>query len=243
MKLYQRLLLISLFISSLAACSSSQPDYSKIPEVELFSQAQEEMRTGAIKTATSLFEQMDKIYPFGPYSQQVQLDLIYSYYKSSDYPLAIASIDRFLKLNPTHPNVDWVLYLRGLCNMLMNDNPIQEWFGIDRSNRDQSYAIAAFKDFSHLVKNYPTSLYNRDAGKRLNYLKNQFAKQQYHIVNYFNKRQAYVAVINRVESMLAVFPNTLATRRSLPYMAKAYSKLGLTNEAQYVEKLIAINGK
>lgn len=243
MKLYQRLLFISLFISTLVACSSSQPDYSEVSEVALFSQAQDEMKNGALKTATTLFEKMDKIYPFGPYSQQVQLNLIYTYYKSAKYSLAIASIDRFLKFNPTHAHADWVLYLRGLSNMIMDDNQIQSWFGIDRSSRDQDYVIAAFRDFSHLVKTFPLSPYANDAGKRLIYLKNRLAKHQYGIAKYYSEKQAYVAVINRIEYMLTTFPDTLATRQALPLMQRAYKKLGLTTEAENVKQLINANAR
>lgn len=241
MKLPQRLVVLGLTISVLSACSSSQPDYSKIPESELFSKAHKEIKSGTLKNATTLFEQMDKIYPFGPYSEQVQLDLIYSYYKTSEYSLAIASIDRFLKLNPTHPNVDWVIYMRGLCNMIMDDNQIQSWFGVDRSSRDQSYATAAFKDMSHLIQRFPGSPYTKDAEQRLIYLKNRLAKYQYYVAKYYTERQAYVAVINRVEYMLSVFPDTLSTRRALHLMENAYKKLGLITEAKQVRTVIEEN--
>lgn len=243
MKLPQCLVILGLTVSTLIACSSSQPDYSNIPEVELFSKAHKEIKTGTLTSATKLFEQMDKIYPFGPYSQQVQLDLIYSYYKTSDYSMAIASIDRFLRLNPTHSNVDWVLYMRGLCNMSMDDNQIQSWFGVDRSSRDQGYVIAAFNDFSHLVRSFPSSPYTKDAGERLIYLKNRLSKHQYNVAKYYTQRQAYIAVINRVEYMLSVFPDTLSTRRALPLMENAYKKLGLTVEANNVKQLIAADKK
>lgn len=241
MKLPHRLVVLGIVIIMVTGCSSSQPDYSNTPEVDLFLMAHKELTSGTLKNAANLFEQMDKIYPFGPYSQQVQLDLIYSYYKNADYALAIASIDRFLKLNPTHPNVDWVLYMRGLSNMIQDDNLIQNWFGVDRSSREQDYAIAAFRDFSQLINAYPGSPYAKDAAARLVYLKNRLAKYQYYVAKYYTDRGAYVAVINRVESMLATFPDTNATYRSLPLMLKAYDKLGLTQEAFVVHRVIKAN--
>lgn len=241
MKLYQQFLAIGLSVSMLAACSSSRVDYSDVPESDLFSKSQATLDDGAFKSATTLLEAMDKSYPFGPYSQQVQLNLIYTYYKTSEFPVAIASIDRFLKLNPTHPNVDWVLYIRGLSNMVLDDNQIQGWFGVDRSDREQDYAIAAFKDFTYLVNNFPNSDYSYDAQQRLIFLKNRLAKYQYKIAQYYTKREAYVAVINRVENMLTMFPDTQATRNALPLMANAYHQLGLTAEAEKVERLIAAN--
>ncbi|MCE1713874.1 outer membrane protein assembly factor BamD, partial [Enterobacter hormaechei] len=104
------------------------------------------LQEGNYKLAIKQLESLDNRYPFGPYSQQVQLDLIYAYYKSAEYPLALASIDRFMRLNPTHPNVDYVLYMRGLISQALDDSPLQGFFGIDRSNRDPEHARAAFRD-------------------------------------------------------------------------------------------------
>jgi outer membrane protein assembly factor BamD len=243
MKLYQQFLAIGLSASMLAACSSSHIDYNNVPEADLFIKSQTALDDGSLKNATTLLEAMDKNYPFGPYSQQVQLNLIYTYYKTSDFPVAIASIDRFLKLNPTHPNVDWALYIRGLSNMVLDDNQIQGWFGVDRADREQDYAIAAFKDFTYLVNNFPNSDYSYDAQQRLIFLKNRLARYQYKIAQYYTKREAYVAVINRVEYMLEMFPDTQATRNALPLMANAYHQLGLMTEAEKVERLIAANPK
>ncbi|MCE1690652.1 outer membrane protein assembly factor BamD, partial [Enterobacter hormaechei] len=92
--------------------------------------------------------------------------LMYAYYKSSDLPMALASIDRFIRLNPTHPNIDYVLYMRGLTSQALDNSPLQSFFGIDHSDRDPEHARVAFKDFSQLVRYHPNSLYTADAIKR-----------------------------------------------------------------------------
>lgn len=225
----------------LIGCTTTKPDVENVSEVELHAKAQEALDNGNLKSSISVLEALDKTYPFGPYSQQTQLDLIYAYYKSADLPLAIASIDRFLKLNPTHPNIDWVIYVRGLSNMAQDDNMIQGWFNVDRSDRDSQYAMAAFKDFSYLVSSFPSSYYSADAQKRLIFLKNRISRYQLKVAEFYTERGSYAAVINRVTQMLAQFPDTDSTKQALLLMRNAYQQLGLTSEAEKVDKLVQAN--
>ncbi|OCG27339.1 membrane biogenesis protein [Gilliamella sp. wkB108] len=241
MKLRLHSLLAICLSGMLIGCTSSKPDVENVSELELHSKARQELDSGNIKSSITILEAMDKNYPFGPYSQQVQLDLIYAYYKSGDLPLAVAQIDRFLKLNPTHPNIDWVIYMRGLSNMAQDNNTIQGWFNVDRSDRDPEFATAAFKDFTYLVSSFPTSQYVADAQKRLVFLKNRLSRYQLKIAQFYTKRGAYVAVINRVTQMLSYFPDTDSTKQALLLMRDAYNELGLVDETQKVDQLIQAN--
>ncbi len=241
MKLRLSTLLVIALSSVLIGCTSTKPDVENAPEIELYNKAKTELEGGNLKSSITVLETIDKNYPFGPYSQQVQLDLIYAYYKTADYPLAIASIDRFLKLNPTHPNIDWVIYMRGITNMAQNDNTIQGWFNVDRSDRDPEFAMAAFKDFTYLVSSFPTSSYTADAKKRLIYLKNRIARYELKVAQFYTKRGAYVAVINRVTQMLTLFPDTDSTKSALLLLSQAYNELGLADESQKVDQLIQAN--
>ncbi|MFJ5472536.1 outer membrane protein assembly factor BamD [Pectobacterium carotovorum] len=227
---------------ALAGCSSNSKDaVPDNPPSEIYANAQQKLQDGNFKAAITQLEALDNRYPFGPYSQQVQLDLIYAYYKSAELPLAQASIDRFLRLNPTHPNVDYVLYMRGLTDMALDDSALQGFFGVDRSDRDPQYARTAFRDFSKLIQGYPNSQYATDANKRLVYLKERLAKYELSVAQYYTKRGAYVAVVNRVEQMLRDYPDTQATKTALPLMENAYRELQLAAQADKVAKVIAAN--
>ncbi|NIH12436.1 MAG: outer membrane protein assembly factor BamD [Serratia symbiotica] len=225
----------------LAGCSTSKDAVPDNPPSEIYATAQQKMQGGNFKGAITQLEALDNRYPFGPYSQQVQLYLIYAYYKSADLPLAQASIDRFIRLNPTHPNIDYVMYMRGLADMALDDSTLQGFFGIDRSDRDPLHARAAFRDFSQLIERSPNSQYVTDVNKRLVYLKDRLAKYELSVVEYYTKRGAYVAAINRVEQMLREYPDTKATRDALPLMERAYKRLQLNSEAEKVAKVIAAN--
>jgi outer membrane protein assembly factor BamD len=225
----------------LIGCSTSKDTVPDNPPSEIYSIAQQKMQDGNFKGAIIQLEAFDNRYPFGPYSQQVQLDLIYAYYKSADLQLAQASIDRFIRLNPTHPNIDYVMYMRGLVNMALDDCTLQGFFGTDCSDRDPLHARVAFHNFRQLIQRFPTSQYITDANKRLVYLKERLAKYELSVVEYYTKSGAYVAAINRVEQMLREYPDTKATRAALPLMARSYKRLQLNNEAEKVAKVIAAN--
>lgn len=227
---------------ALAGCSSNSKDpVPDSPPSELYATAQQKLQDGNFKAAITQLEALDNRYPFGPYSQQVQLDLIYAYYKSAELPMAQASIDRFLRLNPTHPSVDYVLYMRGLTDMALDDSALQGFFGIDRSDRDPQYARAAFRDFSRLIQGYPRSQYTLDANKRLVYLRERLAKYELSVAQYYTKRGAYVAVVNRVEQMMRDYPDAQATRLALPLMENAYRELQLPGQADKAAKVAAAN--
>lgn len=110
---------------ALAGCSGSRDGVPDSPPSEIYATAQQKLQDGNFKGAITQLEALDNRYPFGPYSQQVQLDLIYAYYKNADLPLAQAAIDRFMRLNPTHPNIDYVIYMRGLTDMALDDSALQ----------------------------------------------------------------------------------------------------------------------
>ena len=113
-----------------------------------------------------------------------------------------------MRLNPTHPNIDYVIYMRGLTNMASDDSALQGFFGVDRSDRDPQHARDAFNDFSKLVRGYPNSQYATDAYKRMVFLKDRLAKYELSVVDYYTDRGAWVAVVNRVEGMMRNYPDT-----------------------------------
>ena len=223
-------------------CSSSKKDLvpDEPPEV-LYQDAQERLQSGNFFRAAELLEAMDSRYPFGPYSNQVQLDLIYAYYKQDDTARALANIDRFIRLNPNHPSVDYAYYMRGLTNMSADYNFIQKLFNIDRADRDPAYARQAFADFRQLLRQYPDSVYAADAQARLIGLKNRLAKYDLTVAQYYIKRGAWLAAANRAKYVVQTYPDTEMMKPALEIMAEAYTKLGLSEMANNAKSVLRAN--
>lgn len=238
-------LILSSLMILVSACSSS-PDEQDIiignrSEQALYMDAKEKMKLGNFSAATITLSALDSKYPFGPYSHQVQLDLIYSYYKSGKTPEAIATIDRFTRLNPNHSDVDYALYMRGLTNMEADKNIFQELVGIDRSDRDPSQSREAFEDFRRLIEKYPESKYAADAQKRMLHIKNRLAKYEIAIARFYMRREAFVAAANRGRYVLEYYSDTGHVQEALEIMVECYDQLKLDELKANAMKALKLN--
>jgi outer membrane protein assembly factor BamD len=215
----------------LSACSSSdKDDIAKVPDsspLAIYNTAKESLTNGNYSRAGELLATLDSRYPFGPLSHQVQLDLIYAYYKSGKEDQAVATIDRFVRLNPNHSDVDYALYMRGLVNQQLEDNTFQSMFGIERSDRDPTKTREAFADFKRLIEEYPESKYVSDARQRMVYLKNRLAKYELMIASYYLKRDAYIAAANRGKYVVEFYPDSSEVQNALELMVFCYEELGM----------------
>ncbi|WED27170.1 outer membrane protein assembly factor BamD [Vibrio sp. DW001] len=230
-----------LALSLLFGCSSSDEIVPDVPASELYTDAQSSLRSGNWLTAVEKLEALDSRYPFGPYSEQVQLDLIYAYYKNGDLPLALATIERFSRLNPTHTKMDWVLYMRGLSHMAQDQNYMHNIFNIDRSDRDPEPVKSAFADFKRLLQRYPNSAFAADAQKRMYALKNRLANYDLASADFYLRREAWIAAINRSQELQKTYPDTEAARKSLEIQLEAYQQLGLTEAVARTKELMKLN--
>lgn len=238
----KRLTLTSLVaLSLLIGCSNKEPTIPDVPASELYQEAVLSLNDGNWNTAIKQLEALDSRYPFGAYSKQVQLDLIYAYYKNNDYPLAIATIDRFIRINPSYNQMDWVMYMRGLAYMAQDSSLLHDMMNLDRSDRDPEPARQAFTDFRILLERFPKSTYAKDAQKRMVALKNRIADYELSTADFYLRREAWIAVINRCQDLQKQFPDTKAARKSLILMKQAYDALNMEKPAQRTAELIQKN--
>ncbi|MFA0443015.1 hypothetical protein BCU70_17245 [Vibrio sp. 10N.286.49.C2] len=239
MKLLKLTSLLSLVL--LFGCADKEVTVPDVPPSQLYSEAQDSLRSGNWSSAIERLEALDSRYPFGAYTEQVQLDLIYAYYKNDDLALGLATIERFSRLNPTHNRSDWVLYMRGLTHMAQDRNFMHDIFSIDRSDRDPEPVKAAFSDFDRLLKRYPGSAYAEDSQKRMVALKNRLAKYDLATADFYLRREAWIAAINRSQEIQKTFPDTEAARLSLDIQKQAYEKLGMEDQVKRTETLMELN--
>lgn len=230
----------------LSACSSS-PDEDELTSAVLndaallYERAQGSIAAGNFSTAQNILQQHATRYPFGPYAHQVQMDQIYVNYKLGDIEKALAEVDSFMQLNPNHPNLDYVMYMRGLINQRADSNAIQEIVGIDRSDRDPSKAEEAFNDFTMLLRRFPESKYSADAKQRMVAIKSRLAKYELAVADYYLKRNAWLAAANRGKYVLENFPDTPEAERALEIMIASYDALGLEELSANAQATLATN--
>lgn len=226
---------------SLTACSSSNESVNVVPDLSadaLYTTAKAQMASGDYSGAQRYLEAIDSRYPFGELTDQIQLDLIYVYYKSRNSEMTSAAISRYLRLNPTSQYTDYVMYMQGLNQIQMRSDMVQDFIGLDRSQKDPTNYYEAIKTFKNLIATYPQSAYVKDAYQRILYIKQQLAEREFHIATYYFERQAYLSCIRRCQSILYSYRDTEQLKPALEMMTTCYQKLGLNNAADNTQKVI-----
>ncbi len=225
-------------------CATSERGIEKVPDESaqaLYQSAKSALDNGLYQKAIPILSAIDSRYPFGAISHQVQLDLIYAYYKAGDTAQGIALVERFLRLNPNHENVDYVYYMRGLMRLSEEENLFQEMAGIDRSDRDPTHAREAFKDFKHIISTYPESKYVADSRQRLIAIKSRLADYELAAAKFYMQRNAYAAAANRGRYIVEYFSPSKQVEEALVIMIECYDILGLDELKQNALQVLAAN--
>lgn len=236
---FKQLLCLSLCCALLAACSNPKKNYDNRSPKDIYADAQDHANSNDWEKAIPLFEKLEGRAAGTPLAQQAQLEKAYAYYKDGQQALAIATLDRFERLHPTSPAMDYALYLKGLVSF--NDD--MGIFGMlseqDLSERDQKQGKQAFLAFKELTERYPDSKYTPDAKARMQYIVNSLAQGQVNIARYYLKRRAYVAAINRAQTALANYPETPALEEALYVLVKSYDALEMKQLSEDSKRVLA----
>jgi outer membrane protein assembly factor BamD len=208
---------------------------------KLYSEAKSNLNEGSYETAIKYFEKLEARFPYGRYAQQAQLEIAYAYYKQKEPASAIAACERFIKLHPNHPNVDYAYYLRALANFNDDLGLLGSWTGQDMTERDPKAARDAFDAFKDLATRFPKSKYAPDSIQRMTYLVAALGAHEIHVARYYMKRKAYVAAVNRVQFSLKNYPQAPANEEGLVILVQAYDFLGMTDLRNDAERVLKVN--
>jgi len=214
--------------ATLAACGASQAEKDAATPVEkLYADAMEDVESANYDRAIKSLDRIEGKAAGSILAQQAQLELGYLYWKTADKTNALATVDRFIKLHPSSPALDYALYLRGIINF--NDD--LGWLGTitgqNLSERDQAAARESYQSFKQLSEQFPDSKYTPDARLRMDFTVNMLAEYEVRVADYYMRHQAYVAAANRAKESVLEFPQTASTPEALAIMVRAYDKLGL----------------
>ena len=240
-----RLVLILSLSLILSACSwfkDNEKLDDTVPAQTLYSSAKKELTSENWEAAIKQYEALRARYPFGKYSQQAEIELAYAYYKFNEPESAIAAVDRFIYSYPTHPNLDYAYYLKGLANFKDSNSIIDRITGgYDYSDRDPKAALLAYKDFSVLVEKFPDSKYSDDARQRIRFILEAQAVHEIKVAKHYLKIEAYVAAINRTKYVIENYQRTPSVEDALGIQATIYATIGLPELANDSLRVLKLN--
>jgi len=227
------IILASIF---LAACSS-EPEIVEQPEKIYYDQAQRRMAAGNFFSAIESLEAIETRYPFGKYAEQAQIELIYAHFMLSEYEAAHSSAERFIRLHPRHPNIDYAYFMKGIASYTQDANLLARI----ATNRDISGAKKSFSELSEFLTRFPESQYAPYAQKRSIYLRNMIARNELAAADFYVSRSAYVAAIRRANYVIENIPNSSENYRALKILEKSYLALGYEELLDDTKAIIKLN--
>jgi len=237
-----RLIVLATAFAVLAACAGNDEVQTEIQSLtEAYEKAQASIASGNYRRGVQIFEALQARYPFSDLSRQIQLELMYAYYKSGQKEQAIQTADNFMRENPIHARVDYALYIKGLSYFEGEAGFIERRFKKDITERPPVDVDLAYSTLRRLVERYPSSLYAPDARQRLLFLKNRMSAYENHVADYYLRRGAFVAALNRAKSALEEYNGAEGNARSLQIMADAYEQLGMHDLAADTRRVLAAN--
>ena len=243
----QRKLLISIIAALLLASCGMEPlDRTRDWSADrLYEEARSEMTAGNYEQEIKYYESLESRYPFGLYAQQAQIEVAYTYFRQGETALALAAVERFLRLHPNHVRADYMYYLRGLIHLDEEFDIFNQFFEYfttkDQSQRDQAALQAAFDSFRQLVIRFPESAYADDARARMASLVQAIAQYEVNIASYYYRRGAYVAAANRAQEVVKNHQQTAAVEEALAIMVQSYDALGLTQLRDDAQRVLLQN--
>lgn len=206
----------------------------------LYEEAQALMREKDYDKAIKYFETLETRFPHGRYATQAQLEIAYAQYKKSDPVACVAAVNRFIKLHPNHPNVDYAYYLKGIANFTQK-GIIEKFTKQEISDRDPKALRASFLALKELTTRFPESRYVKDAALRMTYLVNALADNELHVARYYMKRTAYLAAVNRCKFLLENYPDSTSKEAALVIMISAYDALGMQDLKEDALRVLKTN--
>ncbi len=229
-------------LAVLSACAGNEETFDAVQDLqEAYEQAQTSIQNGNYRRGIQILEAIQARYPFSDVARQVQLDLMYAYYKSGAPELAVEAADTFMRENPIHPRVDYALYIKGLA--YFDDEPgiLERWFRKNTDKRPPKDVEQAYQAFRRLVERYPASEYAPDAHQRMVYLKNRLSAYENQVADYYLRRGAYVAAATRARNALEAFNGADSNAESLRIMIEAYEELGMNDLAADARRVLELN--
>jgi outer membrane protein assembly factor BamD len=222
---------------ALAACRGDDAVQDEGPEL-IYDQGQRAMQAGNFQGAAQAFLMLEARYPFSPVTRQAQLDLIYLYYRGGLVEEAIDAAEEFERENPTHPRVDYALYMKGLVYFDEAPGILERIFNVDLSVRPPKDTQRAFSTFQELIRRFPDSRYVPDARQRMVFLRNRLAQYENHVARYYLDRGAYVAAVQRAQYAVERFPGAPELEETLGIMIEAYEELGMDELASDARRVL-----
>jgi outer membrane protein assembly factor BamD len=244
-RVISRIVVVLLAVTLVAGCSffgKKKTDPLETLAVEqLYEKGKLDIEKGNYDRANKTFSRLIARFPFGPYTEQAQLDQAYAQYKMNKPDEAYSTINRFIKTYPAHKHIDYAFYLRGLVNFDREAGVLERYAGLDMTQRDQAFVRQSFDDFAALIKRHPDSRYAPDAKQRMIFLRDGMAQSELNVALFYLRKGAYVGAANRAKAIIETYDQSGQVADALAILVKCYHELGQDKLSADAERVLKLN--
>ena len=212
-----------------------------MPVETLYEKSHRLMEGGNWSGAETSFRRLIAQYPYGPYTEQAMIESAYAQYKAGKNDDAVSSIDRFIRTLPTHRNIAYLYYLRGLANGNSDTVFLRRVWSLDSSRRDLSTPRQAYADFNIVTARYPDTRYAADARQRMIELRDVFAQHEMDNALYYARRGAWVSAAGRATYLLETYPQSAFQNDAVALLGESYVHLGNKTLADDARRVLELN--
>jgi outer membrane protein assembly factor BamD len=230
-----RAMLAAVLVSGLlTACGTTTPGGTSASDARgdidrLYKQAREELASGNNEAAVKTLERVEARAGGTLLGQQVLLELAHTQWRMNERASALATVERFIKLHPSSPAMDYALYLKGLIHFNDSLGLLGTLTRQRLSERDQQASKDAYEAFAQVLQQFPESRYAADARVRMDFIVNSLAEAEVHVARYYLRRGAYLAAANRAKQAIVDYERAPAVEEALAIMIESYDRLGLAD--------------
>lgn len=226
------LLALAFCLSVAVGCSSKDAAPPEdLPAEELYSRGQAAMEAANFEEAAKSFEEVERQHPYSQWATRGQIMAAYSYYEANKYEESVGAAERFIELHPGHKDVAYAYYLMGM----------DYYEQISDVGRDQEMTQKSQESFEELIRRFPNSDYSRDAQLKVDLIKDHLAGKEMEIGRYYQRREFWLAAINRFQAVVENYQTTTHVPEALHRLTESYLALGMTQEAQASAAVLGYN--
>ena len=237
-----RSLIVLIVIITVSGCVSLREDPTlNWSASQLYGEAKAALDSGNYEQAVEYYELLEARFPFGRFAQQAQIEIPYAYYRAGEPEAALAAVDRFVQLNPRHPNLDYAYYLRGLINFNRDQGFLTRIFPMDPAEMDTKPLQQAFQDFGRLINEFPDSRYAEDSRQRMIFIRNALASHELRVAEFYVERQAWVAASQRAQYVIERYQGADVMPQALAILYQSYRALDLEDHAENTMAVLELN--
>ena len=234
----KKIIIFFLFLFLINACSQEEKKVSVIKEtrqdlemISAYKEGYNALNQGDPYFAAKKFLEAELLFPQSVWAPRSALMASYSYYMQSYYAEALANLERYLKTYPSDKNLPYAHYLIAMCY----------YETIEDEKRDSAPLIKAKNKFTYLVKNFPDTDFTLDAKFKLGVIEDILASKEMYLGRHYIKKGKWIAAINRFNTVIEVYDETVFVEEALHRLVEINYKLGLLDESEKYANILGYN--